>query len=352
MAAFVVASACKTAPPPPLSAKPTGDPITIRTPLGLPPVPVPASNQPTAATVALGEKLYFSKELSSDGTIACASCHDPKKGFTDNSAFSSGVGGKKGGRSAPPARNAAYFTTLFWDGRASSLEEQAAGPIQNAIEMASTRESVERSLSASAEWRRAFADAFGAAPDGRSPVTLERVTAAIASYERTLVRANSPFDRFLYGNDSRALTPSARRGLDVFREPAKANCVACHQIGKEYALFTDNRFHNIGIGVDAEGNLKDQGRYEVTKQDGDRGAFRTPSLRDIALTAPYMHDGSLKTLKEVVDFYVGGGNANDHRDPLIRPLTHLTRQDREDLVAFLESLTGTDSPSVRENGSQ
>jgi cytochrome c peroxidase len=300
--------------------------------LGLPPVPVP-NDPPTAESIALGRALFSSKRLSKDGTIACASCHDPQRGFADPRRFSEGVGGAKGKRQAPPVLNAAFAPVQFWDGRAPSLEEQAKGPIQNALEMAHTAEGVERDVAR--EFAPLFARAFG-----DPAVTLERIARALADYERTLVSGHSPFDRYAFGGDARALSPGALRGLAVFRDPEQGNCAACHRIGERHALFTDGQFHNLGVGMNAEGELTDAGRYEVTKRDRDRGAFKTPSLRNVALTAPYMHDGSLKTLKEVVDFYVGGGNANPQRDPLLRPLTDLTKRDREDLVAFLEALTG------------
>lgn len=328
----------------PESVRPLGSPIALKTPLGLPELSVPPGNAPTAETVALGRKLFFSPLLSADHSVSCASCHKPEKNFVDGQQFSTGVGGKKGNRNAPSARNAAYNATQFWDGRARSLEEQAEGPMMNPVEMAHSLKAIERDLNADASWRAEFEKAFGAAETGGSPVTMGRITAALASYERTLIRGNSPFDRYWFGADKRAMNPAAVRGLEVFRNPAKGNCAACHLIDAKFALFTDNRFHNLGTGMNAEGEITDSGRYSVTKRDQDRGAFRTPSLRDVALTAPYMHDGSLKSLKEVVDFYVGGGNSNPNRDPLIKPLTHLTGQERADLVSFLEALTGEDTP--------
>ena len=335
----VVLSGCSS-PKPELPSKPIGTPVTINAPLGLPPVPVPPDNPTTAEAIALGEKLFFSPMLSVDGTLSCASCHNPRKGFADDRAISPGVSGKTGKRNAPTVHNAAYNGLQFWDGRAPTLEEQASGPMMNPVEMAHTAEGVLQQCANDEGLRKMFESAFGAAPDGQSPVTMGRVTQALAAYERTLLRANSPFDRYLYGGDKKALSDGAVRGLAVFRDAAKGNCVACHTIGETYALFTDNQFHNIGAGMNAEGELTDLGRYEVTKREGDQGAFRTPSLRNVALTAPYMHDGSLKTLKDVVDFYIGGGNSNPYRDKLIKPLTHLTGQERADLVAFLESLTG------------
>lgn len=324
----------------PLSARPTGPLLALPAPLGLPPVPVPAHNPPTAEGIALGEKLFFSKALSADGSVSCASCHDPKYGFADPRRVSVGAGGKTGKRNAPPVLNAAYNSLQFWDGRAKSLEEQAAGPMMNPLEMAHSIEGVEKRVAGDPELRRRFEATYGAAPAGQSPVTLDRIQSAIASYERTLVRGNSAFDRYQYGGDRKALSPAAVRGLAVFQDKAKGNCAVCHTIEAQYALFTDNKFHNIGVGVNAEGELTDLGRYEVTRQEADKGAFRTPSLREIASTAPYMHDGSLKTLKDVVDFYVGGGSANPQLDKEIKALSHLSRQEREDLVSFLESLTG------------
>ncbi len=323
-----------------LTARPVGSPIAIEAPLGLPPVPVPAGNPTTAEAVALGAKLFFSKRLSADGTLACASCHDPQTGFADRRPVSAGVGGKTGKRNAPTVRNAAYWTSQFWDGRAASLEQQAAGPMMNALEMAHTLEGVERDVSADPELRPLFEAAFGKAPDGQSPVTLDRISAALAAFQRKLVAGNSPWDRFYFGKQPDAISASARRGWEVFRDAKRGNCVVCHTVEDKFALFTDQKFHNIGVGLNAEGELADLGRYDVTRREEDRGAFRTPTLRNVAETAPYMHDGSLKTLKDVVDFYVGGGSSNPHLDKEIRPLSHLTRQDREDLVAFLESLTG------------
>jgi len=165
------------------------------------------------------------------------------------------------------------------------------------------------------------------------------VQKAIASFERTILSAHSPLDRYLWGGDKEVLSPAARRGLEIFRDPKKGNCAVCHIIGDTHALLTDNRFHNLGVGFNGE-QWSDLGRFALTQKDADRGAFKTPTLRNVTLTAPYMHDGSLKTLKDVVDFYVGGGNSNPHRDPEIKSLDFLTGQERADLVALLESLTG------------
>jgi cytochrome c peroxidase len=318
-----------------IAAMPAGQRAEIKAPLGLPPVPIPEDNPPTMETIALGRRLYYDPILSSDGTVSCASCHGPDVGFADPRQFSVGVGGKKGGRQAPSVINAAYYTTQFWDGRAASLEEQAVGPMQNPVEMAHTIEGVTRALAQDKTYVAEFERAFGP-----GPVTIERAAKAIASFERTILSGNSPFDRYMYVGEQDALNASAKRGLQIFRDPKKANCAVCHTITEEYALFTDNKFHNLGVGANLDGTLQDKGRYEVSKQDADHGAFKTPTLRNIAQTAPYMHDGSLKTLKEVVDFYVGAGNSNSWRDKEIKELGHLTGQERQDLEAFLESLTG------------
>ncbi len=314
-------------------ARPIGAHVTIAVPLGLPPVFVPIDNPATAETIALGRRLYYDAALSSDNTISCASCHNPVTAFADRRRVSAGVGGKLGTRNSPPVANAAYYITQFWDGRAASLEKQAEGPVQNPVEMAHTLKGVEKRLAADPSYRAEFAQAFGP-----GPITFEMVEKAIASFERTLLMGNSPFDHWYYGHEETAISASAKRGFDVFRRVDKGNCASCHAFGESSALFTDNQFHNLGVGVKDE-MPTDMGRYNVTKNDVDRGAFKTPTLRNIALTAPYMHDGSLKTLKDVVDFYVGGGSSNPYRDPKMKSL-ELTGQERADLVTFLESLTG------------
>jgi cytochrome c peroxidase len=322
-------------------ARPIGTPIEIKAPLGLPPVPIPADNPATADTVALGRRLYYETKLSVDNTISCASCHGPAMGFADNHPVSTGVNGKKGGRNSPTVFNAAYFTLQFWDGRAPSLEKQAEGPVQNPVEMADTLANVEKKLSADPTYVADFEKAYGP-----GPITYEKVEKAIASFERTVISGNSPFDRYYFGDDHKALSAAAVRGLEIFRNKEKGDCAVCHTIDQKFALFTDNKFHNIGVGVNSKGELTDQGRYDVTKDEADRGAFKTPSLRNLSLTGPYMHDGSLKTLKEVVDFYVGGGNSNPHRDKEIHSLDFLTKAQRADLLAFLEALTGDIPPNV------
>lgn len=309
------------------SPRPVGTPLTIAAPLGLPPVPIPLDNPPTVEAAAFGRALFLSPVLSADGRISCSTCHDPDLAFTDGRAVSIGAGGKAGVRNSPTLLNAAYNKTQFWDGRTATLEAQASGPMLNSLEMAHTLEGVERQAAADPELRKLSERAFGP-----GPITMAKISNALATFERTLVGGNSPFDKFFYGGDKKAMSVAAQRGLAVFRERDKGNCTVCHTITETHALFTDHKFHNLGVGLDARGELTDMGHKN--------GAFRTPTLRNVGRTAPYMHDGSLKTLKEVVDFYVGGGSANPYLDKEIKPLSHLTKQEREDLVAFLESLNG------------
>ena len=315
---------------------PIGKPVKIKAPLGLPPVPIPPDNPPTEETIALGRRLYYDPRLSVDGTVSCATCHTPNLGFGDGKALSNGVDGKRGTRSAPTVVNAAYNTLQFWDGRSASLEKQAEGPMANPVEMGHTLEGVVKFVQSDPTYRKMFAKAWGT-----EQITIDLVTKSIASFERTVVIGDSPFDRFYYGGDKKALSLAAQRGLKLFLNPKKGNCSVCHVIGKKYALFTDNKFHNIGVGADTSGNFADVGLYAQSKNTADMGAFKTPTLRNIAETAPYMHDGSQATLKDVVDHYVGGGTSNPHLDKEIHALDFLTFNERADLKAFLESLTGT-----------
>jgi cytochrome c peroxidase len=321
-------------------ARPIGKVVEIKAPLGLPPVPIPADNPPTAETIALGRRLYYDTILSMDRTISCATCHGPKNGFTDGLPVSTGIKGQKGGRSAPSVINAAYYTTQFWDGRAASLEEQAAGPVANAIEMGHTLAGVEERLNADPSYKADFEKAFGP-----RRITYDMVAKSIATFERTVLSGNSPFDRYMYGGDKKAMTPAQIRGLEIFRNAKKGNCAVCHTIEEKWATFSDSKFHNIGVGV-SDGVPKDLGRFEITKVDADRGAFKTPTLRNITQTGPYMHDGSEKTLEDVRDFYIGAGNSNQWRDKEIKELDYLTGQERADLIAFLQALTGELPPDV------
>ncbi len=313
---------------------PIGKPLQIKAPLGLPPVPIPADNPPTAETVALGRRLYYDPVLSADNTISCASCHGPQMGFTDRHPVSTGVGGKQGTRHSPTVINSVYNSAQFWDGRAPSLEEQAKGPIANPVEMASTLDDSVKRLQANSKYVALFQQAWGT-----DKITIDLVVKSIGSFERTVLSGNSPFDRFYYGHDKKALSASAQRGLKLFMDPKKGDCEVCHTIGKDYALLTDNKFHNLGVGADLQGNMIDLGRFGQTKNDADWGAFKTPTLRNIAERAPFMHDGSFPTLKDALGHYIGGGNLNPHLDKEIHALDFLSFDERDDILAFLESLT-------------
>jgi cytochrome c peroxidase len=314
---------------------PVGKTVQIKAPLGLPPVPIPAGNPPTEDTIALGRRLYYDPQLSVDGTISCASCHAPQFGFSDEHKVSNGVGGKTGTRHSPTVINSAYNTLQFWDGRAPSLEEQAKGPMANPVEMAHSLDGVVKRVLADPKYVVLFRKAWGT-----DQINIELVAKSIASFERTVLAGDSAFDRYYYGHDKKALSPAAQRGLKIFTDPKKANCEVCHSIGKTNALFTDNKFHNLGIGADTRGNLNDVGRFSETKKDEDMGAFKTPTLRNLAHRAPFMHDGSFPTVKDALAHYIGGGNLNDHLDKEIHALDFLTFDERDDLLQFLDSLNG------------
>jgi cytochrome c peroxidase len=314
------------------AASPTGAPVEIQAPLGLPPVPIPADNQPTNDSIALGRKLFYDLKLSGDNTLSCASCHSPALHFADGLSVAKGL--ELGTRNTPTLLNAAYNLEQFWDGRAASLERQAGNPIANPKEMNQPHEVCISKLNADQTYREDFTKTFGP-----GMITMDKVEKAIAAFERTLLSGNSPFDRYQYGGEKSALSAQAIRGLEIFTDKARGNCATCHTVGEKFAIFSDEKFHNLGAGMNSNGELTDHGRQSVTGSDKDFGGFRTPSLRNVAKTAPYMHDGSLKTLNEVVAFYVGGGNSNPQRDPEIKPL-NLSAQDRSDLVIFLEALTG------------
>jgi len=275
--------------------------ITI--PLGLDLyVPAPEDNPLTAEKVALGRRLFLDPRLSRDGTIACMTCHNPARAFTDGRSVAVGISGRQGRRNVPTLVNRAWGRLFFWDGRVRTLEEQVLRPIQDPNEMD-------------------LPPGDAAARVGMSTVDLSR---ALASYVRSIMSGTSPYDRFLAG-DRRALNDEQQTGLQIFR--GKGNCTRCH-VGP---TFTDERLHNTGVAW-RDGRLADEG--------GGQGTFKTPTLREVARTAPYMHDGSVETLQQVIDFYDGGGNPNPALDSEIRPL-RLTEAEKRALVAFLSSLTGT-----------
>lgn len=290
-------------------------------------VVIPADNPLTNEKVELGRLLVFDKRLSQDNTIACMSCHLAKFGFTDGKPVSTGIRGQKGGRSAPASINRVFSSAQFWDGRAATLEAQSVGPFTNPIEHGFANYDVMMAkMMKIPGYRKLFKQVFG-----EDKITIDNVGKAIASFQRTVLSGNSPADRFDQGQEEGAISAAAQHGLILFRE--KARCTKCHSGFN----FTDEKFHNLGLGWDD--NKVDLGRYMVTKNAEDIGAFKTPTLREIARSAPYTHDGRFKTLEEVVNFYNKGGVKNPHQDPLIIPLD-LTDEEKRDLVAFLHTLNG------------
>jgi cytochrome c peroxidase len=319
---------------------------------------VPADNEATAERIALGRKLYFDTRLSKDGTLSCATCHDVSRGFTDHRSVSEGIGDHLGKRSAPTTMNAAMMQTQFWDGRAPSLEEQAKLPILNPIEMGHPDPaSAMAGIKTDPAYQGLFQKAYGRAPN------YDDLGRAIANFERTLIFLDAPFDRFAAG-DRTALSAAAQRGLELFN--GKARCVSCHMINSSNPIGTDNRFHNIGVSarkqnfeglatqalgifktntdpqaldkLALETDMSELGRFLVSKQRQDIGSFKTEQLRNVGLTAPYMHDGSLHTLWDVVDHYNKGGETNAYLDGGIEPL-NLSENEINDVVAFLFALT-------------
>jgi cytochrome c peroxidase len=298
----------------------------VSVPLGLSDdLQVPADNPLTREKVELGRFLYYDARLSVAGDVSCATCHHPDHSFGDGEPVSTGHEEQKGGRSSPTVTNSTYSYLQFWDGRAASLEEQALGPIENPIEMANTLDGMVATLEGIPGYAPLFQAAFG-----DESITPDRVAKAIASFERTVLSGNSRWDRFMDG-DTSALSEQEQRGWDLFT--GKAECTLCHA-GQ---TFSDSDFHNLGVGMSAE--EPDLGRYVVTENDADRGAFKTPPLRDISKTAPYMHDGSHETLEEVVELYNRGGEPNEWLSDKIRPL-NLTPEEVRDVVAFLKALDG------------
>jgi cytochrome c peroxidase len=287
--------------------------------------PKGSMNPNDAAKVALGKQLYFDGRLSKNGAIACAFCHNPGTGWADPRQTSIGIGGGLGGRQAPTVLNTGFNSLQFWDGRARSLEEQALVPIQNPIEMGETHENIVRKLNGIKGYQQQFRTVFGTNPN------LQGVAEAIAAFERTVISTNSAFDKYAMG-EAKAMDEAAVRGLVLFK--GKARCILCHN-GPN---FTDNQFHNLG--VPQIGPMKeDLGRYYVTKLEKDKGAFKTPTLRSITETAPYMHDGVFKTLGEVLDFLNNGGGTNPNLSPLMKAV-NLRPEEKMDLIAFLKALTG------------
>ncbi len=350
--------------PPPLQAaqrQPAEKPVL---PLGASPqlyaIAVPAGHEPTPELVALGEKLFKDKRLSVDDTVACETCHDPAKGFTDhrgNSATSAGVNGQHGQRNAPTVLNAMFQASQFWDGRAAALEDQAKLPILNPVEMGQKDPAdVVAKLRKIPEYAQAFNAIYG------NDVTYDEIASAIAAFERTQYSGNSPFDHFLAG-DQQAISDQAKRGWELFQ--GKARCSSCHAFNAVSPLFSDQKFHNIGIAAHKQDfaalarkaaavlrsgdtrqldelalqtSYSELGRFLVTKNEADIGAFKSETLRNIGVTAPYMHDGSLATLWDVMDHYNKGGVPNPYLDGGMQRLA-LSESEIDDLVAFLFALT-------------
>ena len=308
--------------------QPAAEPVAfeIKVPLGLPALPVPEDNPMTAEKVELGKLLYFDKRMSKDGTVSCATCHDPQMAWTEHKPTSTGIGSQVGGANSPTVINAAYATTQFWDGRAKSLEEQALGPIENPIEMGHKLPEMIGQLNQLGAYKERFQKVFG------TDVTSEGIAKAIAAFERTVLSGNSPYDKFKAGDQS-ALNDAQKHGLEVFQ---KAGCADCH----EPPLFSNYEYENAGVGMDKE--KPDAGRKAVTGKDEDLGKIRVPALREVANTGPYFHDGSGATLEDAVALMAGGGKDNPNLSEMLKSVrdAKLTEQDRKDLVEFLKALSG------------
>ncbi len=334
--------------------------------LGANNVSIPKDNPMTRAKIELGRQLFFDTRLSSDNTVSCASCHHPEDGYGRNTTFGVGVQGQMGGRNSPIAFNRILSSIQFWDGRAATLEDQAKGPIANPIEMGNTHEVAVKTLKGVEGYRLQFDKIF----PGKG-ITIDTVAQAIATFERAIVTGTSPADfyeplmnfqksfaddlkdldafkkedpdsynqywKLKRASDAHPISASAIRGRDLFF--GKANCTACHA----GANFTDEKYHNIGIGMDKPN--PDLGRFDQTKVEKDKGAFKTPTVRNISQTGPFMHDGSLKTLEEVVEWYDKGGHPNPYLSDKMKKL-NLTAQEKEDLVSYMKALQG-DLPPVR-----
>lgn len=306
---------------------PAGTPYELKIPLGLPPLEIPADNPMTVEKIELGKMLYFEKRVSKDGTISCATCHDPQMAWAEHTPTSKGIHEQVGGRNSPTVINAAYAAAQFWDGRAATLEDQALGPVANPIEMGNTMEGMIQNLDAIPQYREMFQKVFG------TGVTPEGFAKAVAAFERTVLSGDSPYDRFKAGQED-ALTDAQKRGLELFEN---SGCADCHTP----PLFSSYEYYNAGVGMDKE--TPDEGRKAVTGEDHDLGAFRVPSLREVANTSPYFHDGSAAALEEAVALMAAGGKDNPHRSVEFDTVREakLTPEQQKDIVEFLKALSGT-----------
>jgi cytochrome c peroxidase len=289
--------------------------------------PYPVQNKPTPERIALGKMLFFDPRLSRDRNMACASCHNPMFGWSDGLPTGRGFQGQLLDRASPTVVNAAYNTIQMWDGRKKDLEDQAMGPLEAAPEMNTDLESFFKWMNGNEAYKAAFAKAYPGEPVGP-----EAFRKAVASYERTIVSRNSPFDRWVAG-DVKAMSKQQLRGMAIFMDKAKGNCATCHAAPN----FTDNGFHNLGLASFGKDN-PDMGRFVHKPVAVNKGAFKTPGLRDVERTAPYFHDGSAKTLLDVVEHYDRGGDVKTNLSPNMKPLG-LTQRDKEDLVAFMKALS-------------
>lgn len=313
----------------PAADGPTPYPLVI--PASLPSFPIPSDNPLTVEGVALGRKLFYDPILSGNNTQSCGSCHNQADGFTDHQLqYSTGIDGISGDRNSMPLFNIGYANNFFWDGGATTLESQAVAPIINPIEMHEDIGNALSELNAHAEYPSLFKKAFGS-----DSVTISMVMKAIAQFERTILSGNSKYDRYVKGQAT--LTPQELNGLTVYRAAAKGDCTHCHTLG---GTFTDFGYRNTGLDSIAA----DSGRARITLNPLDLGRFKTPTLRNIALTAPYMHDGRFATLQEVMDHYNTGFHYPVNLDPNLRAAVkgRMSAQEMTDLIAFLETLTDTE----------
>ncbi|TCA01025.1 cytochrome-c peroxidase [Rhizobium leguminosarum] len=319
-------------------------PFKVARPLGLIEPDIPLDRPLTPELVDLGKKLFFDSSLSRTGTTSCATCHDPKFGYADPRPRSISDGGLIQDRNAPSLYNVGFLPSVMWDGRFRTLDDQVLDAFNDNGEMGRNVDDAVSALKSNPEYVALFRQVFNEDP------TAENLAAAVASFERTLVAGNSPFDYYLFGENERALTSLETTGLEVFS--TKGGCLNCHDVfhpkfntlGGGLALFSDFRYHNLGVGYQW-GRFRDPGRYEWSRDASEWGEFRTPFLRNLTLTAPYMHDGSMATLDEVVDFYNRGGNPNPNLSPSVHPL-YLTSSEKAALVAFLKSLTSPEAETV------
>ncbi|TPI21096.1 cytochrome-c peroxidase [Mesorhizobium sp. B4-1-1] len=324
-------------------------PFKVSRPLGLIEPDIPLDRPLTYELVGLGKKLFFDSSLSRTGTTSCATCHDPKFGYADPRPHSISDGGIIQSRNAPSLYNVGFLPSVMWDGRFRTLEDQVSGAFHESGEMGEDVASAVLALKSNREYVSLFRNVFDEEPNA------EDLGTALASFERSLVSGNSAFDHYLFGGDAGALDALEIKGLEVFS--TKGGCLNCHDVfhpefnalGGGLALFSDFRYHNLGVGYQW-GRFRDPGRYAWSRDETEWGEFRTPFLRNLTLTAPYMHDGSLGTLEEVVDFYNRGGNANPNLSPSIHPL-YLNGSEKAALVAFLKSLTSPEAEAAAQSAS-